>query len=101
MSKQKKYIFTVDIWQQPGTSIVELEPVLYSGDTDIFIESLELARIAAWHTELRNHSPFMNPGWLSRAVDTWEEQSNWVVYDSAKDAELGAFVYLNQLVDND
>jgi hypothetical protein len=101
MGTQRKYIYVTSIWPGLKHSIVELEAVLYTQDREIFIESSELARIAGWHSEIRNHSPFMNPGWLSRSIDTWEENSNWVLYDTREEAELAAIAYLNQMVDYD
>jgi hypothetical protein len=83
-----KYIFTFSIFHKDEEpSIIEVGPVANCvSEFPIYTSNEDFARIIRFHSDTENHCPMLSQGWISRAIDTWEEYSDWILYDTKQTA---------------
>ena len=79
-----KYVFTFCIFHDDEEpSIIEIGPVANCGsEFPIYTSNEDFKRIILFHSDTENHCPMLSQGWISRAIDTWEEYSDWILYDT-------------------
>lgn len=101
MKEPVKYIFIIS--PVDNTYIVKIKPIAFTGfDKDgnprvfDFISQEKFQDVIGFHQATDNHCPFLRQGWLSSEIDLWEDNSDFVIYDTEEQAKEAAKKFKNK-----